>query len=112
LICPNTGSTTCGVSKPPSSIFFAHQLRQRSTDFSRLPLSGAGRVPSVRRRLNNVKHLLAEGAQKLPGVGRADAPDHSGRQVLLDAIGRGRRRCSREPRFELMAVRPIVDPFA
>ena len=33
---------------------------------------------SVRRRLNNVEHLLAEGAQELLGVGRADAPDHPG----------------------------------
>src|ERR1700722_14828188 len=50
---------------------------------------------SVWRRLNNVEHLVAESAQQLLGVGRADAPDHAGGQVLLDAIGRGRRRCGR-----------------
>ena len=31
----------------------------------------------VRRRLDHVEDLLAEGAQELPGVGRADAPDHA-----------------------------------
>ena len=67
---------------------------------------------SVRRRLNNVKHLLAEGAQKLPGVGRTDAPDHSGRQVLLYAVGRGRGRCAQEPRLELLTVCSIIDPYA
>jgi hypothetical protein len=43
--------------------------------------------------------------------GRADAPDHAGREVLLDAVGRGRGRRSQK-RLELLAVRPIVDPFA
>jgi hypothetical protein len=33
---------------------------------------------SVRRRLDDVEHLLAEGAQKLLSVGRTDAPDHAG----------------------------------
>ena len=65
-----------------------------------------------RRRINNVEHLLAEGAQELLGVGRADAPDHAGRQILLYAVGRGRGRCAQEPRLELLAVCPIVDPFA
>src|SRR6266446_10562962 len=64
---------------------------------------------SVRPRLNNVEHLVAEGAQELLGVGRADAPDHAGREVLLDAIGRGRGRCAQERRFELLAVCPIID---
>ena len=58
------------------------------------------------------RHLLGEGAQELPGVGRPDAPDHAGREVLLDAVGRGRGRCAQEPRLELLAVCPIVDPFA
>ena len=42
---------------------------------------------AIRRRLNNVEHLLAEGAQELLGVGRADARDHTGREVLLDTVG-------------------------
>ena len=42
---------------------------------------------------SNNANLFAEGAQQLLGVGRADDPDHAG-EVLLDAIGRGRRRCA------------------
>ena len=48
LICPNTGSTTCfqSVRRFEAAVvdLCAHQLRQRSTNFFRLPLSGAGRV--------------------------------------------------------------------
>ncbi len=69
-------------------------------------------VQPVRRRLDDVEDLLAEGAQELPGVGRADAPNHAGREVFLDAVGRGRGRCAQEPCLELLAVGPIVDPFA
>jgi hypothetical protein len=39
-------------------------------------------------------------------------PDHAGGKVLLDAVGRGRGRGAQEPRLELLAVGPIVDPFA
>ena len=67
---------------------------------------------SVRRRLDDVEHLLAEGAHELLGVNRANAPDHAGREVLLDAVGRSRGRCAQEPRFELLAVGAVVDPFA
>ena len=66
----------------------------------------------VRRRFNNVEHLLAEGADELLGVDRTNSPDHAGRQVLLDAFGGRRGRRAQEPRLELLAVRPIVDPFA
>src|SRR6476660_8853790 len=76
-----------------------------------------GPMPSTSRsrsgvRLNNVEHFLAERAQEFLGVGRANASDHAGREVLLDAVGRGRGRCPQEPRLELLAVRSIVDPFA
>jgi hypothetical protein len=46
-----------------------------------------------------------EGADELLGVGRTDASDHAGGEVLLDSIGRGRGR-------KLLAVCAIVDPFA
>src|SRR5438309_9559726 len=39
------------------------------------------------RRLDDVDHLLAEGAHELLGIDWADAPDHAGREVLLDAVG-------------------------
>src|SRR5262245_42428687 len=67
---------------------------------------------SVRRRINNVEHFLAERAQEFLGVGRANASDHAGRKVFLDALGGGRRRCAQEPRLELLSVCSIVDPFA
>ena len=50
------------------------------------PTDAVDLTQSVRCRLNNVEHLLAEGAQELLGVGRADASDHAGGQVLLDAV--------------------------
>ena len=50
------------------------------------PTDAVDLTQSVRCRLNNVEHLLAEGAQELLGVDRADASDHAGGQVLLDAV--------------------------
>ena len=66
----------------------------------------------VRGGLDDVEHLLAKGAHELLGVNRANTPDHAGREVLLDAVGRSRGRCAQEPRFELLAVGAVVDPFA
>jgi hypothetical protein len=40
--------------------------------------------------LDDVEDPLGEGADKLAGVDRADAPDHSRGQVLFDAFCRGR----------------------
>ena len=67
---------------------------------------------SVRRHLDDVKHLLAEGAHELLGIDRADAPDHAGREVLLDTVGRSRGRRAQEARSELLAVCAVIDPFA
>ena len=39
------------------------------------------------------------------------AADHAGGEVLLDAIGRSWGRGAQEPRFELLAVGAVVDPF-
>ena len=81
-------------------------------------LAGANRPDAVdlaqpvRRRLDDVEHLLAEGAHELLGVDRANAADHAGREVLLDAVDRGRGRGAQEPRLELLAVGAVVDPFA
>ena len=43
---------------------------------------------------------------------QAMAADHARREVLLDAVGRGRGRGAQEARFELLAVGAVVDPFA
>ena len=58
---------------------------------------------AVDDRVDRVRH-----AQELLGVGRSDAPDHAGREVLLDAVSRGRGRCAQEPRLELLAMGPLL----
>ena len=64
------------------------------------------------RLLDDVEHLFAEGLDQLLGVDRADALDHAGGEVLLDALGGGRRCRAQEIGAELHAVRPVVDPPA
>src|SRR5215510_10286747 len=66
----------------------------------------------VRRRLDDVEHLLAEGAHKLLRINWANAPDHAGREVFLDSVGRSRRRRTQKAGFELLAMGAVVDPFA
>ncbi len=63
-------------------------------------------------RLDHVEYLLAERPDELPGVGRADAADHSRAEVFLDPLDRRRRGGFQKPRPELLAVRTVVDPFA
>ena len=62
--------------------------------------------------LDDVEHLLAERLDHLLGVDRADAADHAGAEILLDALDGGRRRGAHEARLELLAVGAVVDPFA
>ena len=65
-----------------------------------------------RRLLDDVEHVLTKGLHQRLGVDRADALDHAGREVLLDALGGGGWRRAEEVRPELHTVRPIVDPPA
>src|SRR6266516_7691689 len=67
---------------------------------------------AIRLRLDDVEHLVAEGAQELLRVDRTNAADHSRGEVLLDTLGRGGRRGLEEPGFELLAVGAVVDPVA
>ena len=67
---------------------------------------------ALRFGLDDVEHPLAECLDQLPGVDRADAADHAGGEILLDAIGRGRSRAAQKAGFELLAVGAVVDPFA
>ena len=67
---------------------------------------------AVRLGLDDVEHLLAERLDHLLGVDRADAADHAGAEVFLDAIDGGRRRGAHEARLELLAMGAVVDPFA
>jgi hypothetical protein len=38
---------------------------------------------------DDVENLVTECLHKLPGINRADAADHAGGEILLDALGRG-----------------------
>jgi hypothetical protein len=62
--------------------------------------------------LDDIEHLFLEGLHQLLGVDRADALDHAGGEVLLYALGGGRRRRAQEIGTKLHPVRPIVDPSA
>ena len=62
--------------------------------------------------LDDIEHLLAERPDQLAGVDRADAPDHAGAEILLDALDRGRLGGAHEARLELLAVGAVVDPLA
>src|SRR5262249_22251225 len=55
---------------------------------------------------------LAKGANEFFGVDRSHAPDHAGREVFFDAVGRSWRRCAQEARLELLAMGAVIDPFA
>ena len=62
--------------------------------------------------LDQVEHRLAERLHQPAGVDRADALDHAGAQVTLDALERGRRGGAQEGGLELQAVGAVVDPGA
>ena len=88
-----------------------------SAQASVMRLARTGPMPVTSRRRSgsasiDVEHLLAEGPDQLLGVDRADAADHAGAEILLDAVDRGRRRGLQEPRLELLAMGAVVDPFA
>ena len=62
--------------------------------------------------LDDVEHLVAECPHQLAGVDPADAAYQARAQVLLDALGRRRRRrAAQEVRLELVAVGAVVDPL-
>ena len=79
---------------------------------------GANRpMPSTSRSRSGVASMTSNtfspnAPHELLGVDRADAADHAGGEILLDAVGRSRRRGAQEPRLELLAVGAVVDPFA
>src|SRR5262249_49350172 len=62
--------------------------------------------------LDDVEHLLAEGAQKLLGVDRADAANHPRRQIPFDSLDRSGRRGLEELGLELLPMRAVVKPLA
>jgi hypothetical protein len=69
-------------------------------------------LEAISLRLDDLEHLLSEGAQQLLGVGRTDAPDHTGRKVLLDALDRRGLRGLEKLGPELLAMGAVVDPVS
>jgi hypothetical protein len=61
---------------------------------------------------DHVEYFGAERLDQLPGVDRADAADHPGIEIFLDAFARGRGRAAQKAGFELLPVGAVVDPFA
>src|SRR6516164_2639726 len=50
----------------------------------------------IRCGLYDFENLLTKGANEFFGVDRSHAPDHAGRKVFFDAVGRSWRRCAQE----------------
>ena len=69
------------------------------------------KLDSLARNVAFVSNLLKEGAHELPGVDRADPPDHPRGQVFFDAFGRCRCGGAQEAGLELLAMGAVVDPF-
>ena len=64
------------------------------------------------RLLDGVEHGRTERLHQLAGIDRADALDHAGAEIALDALQRGRRGGLEEGGLELQPVRAVVDPDA
>jgi len=62
----------------------------------------------IRRSLNNVD-TFSRRHGRASSRKRANAPNHPGREVFLDAIGRSRAMCA-ETGFELLTVVRSLDP--
>ena len=62
--------------------------------------------------LDDVEHLLAEARGQPLGIGRADAADHAGAEILLDALQRRGRAGLQERGPELQPVLAVVGPGA
>ena len=64
------------------------------------------------RLLDGIEHGRTERLHQLAGIDRADALDHAGAEIALDALQRGRRGGLEEGGLELQPVRAVVDPDA
>jgi hypothetical protein len=88
-------------------------LRPTGDDAGRAHGPDAGDLAQPGRLgLDQVEHRGAEGADQLAGVNRADAADHAGAEILLDALGGGGLGGPEEACPELQAVGAVVGPAA
>jgi len=65
---------------------------------------------AARLLLDDLEHGIAEGAHQLLRVDRPDAADHARAKILLDPLGRRRRRGLEERGSELDPMRAVIDP--
>src|SRR2546425_10349337 len=86
----------------------------RSSNAAPPACNGASRAGSMRMYWRPYRSASTKTRRPCGSVARRSniPPDHAGRQVFFDAVGRSRRRCAQEPRLELLAVGAVVDPFA
>jgi hypothetical protein len=85
--------------------FCSAQASAMRSDPSHLP-------QTIRLDFDRVEHSLAECPNELARVNRADAADHAGAEIFLDALDRRRGGGLEKPRPELLAMGTIIDPFA
>ena len=69
-------------------------------------------LETLGRLLDGVEHGRTERLDQLSGIDRADALDHAGAEIALDALERGRRSGLEEGGLELQPMRAVVDPDA
>ena len=69
-------------------------------------------LETLGRLLDGVEHGRSEGLHQLAGVDRADALDHAGAEIALDAFQRGRRGGLEEGGLELQPMGAVVHPDA
>ena len=67
---------------------------------------------TIRLRLDDVEHLVPEGAQQLLGVDWADASNHPRCKIPFDSLYRSGRGRLEKLGFELLAISSVVKPFA
>ena len=92
-----------------------HLLLGPAGDDPRRPLGAdAGHLAQPLRAACSISSNTAspKARTSLLRVDRADAADHAGAEILLDALERGRRARLQEGGPELQAMRAVVDPAA
>ena len=76
-------------------------------------LADARHLPQpLGRLLDHREHLRPEGHHQLAGIDGANAADHAGAEVFLDALGGGGWGGAQKGGLELLAVLPAVHPGA
>ena len=76
------------------------------------PANAGHLLQPKRLGLDHVEDLFPKRHDEFLRIDRADAADHAGTKIFLDALDRCRRRRLEKPGAELDAMRAVVGPFA